>query len=373
MIKLYSYFAFFTFGFFVMILPSALPVAMKEFGMSYLQSGYLMIFGTLGYILGSLICALFAHLMGLKRIAILGAMISALGLIYFALSKDFLDISISNFSTNVGMGFIETGVGALIGASIKENLSGTLNRVNAIFALGAVISPFVVSTFIGFNWNWQIVYIFSAIIAFAALIFAFKMREVGMIRTEEKIKRSYNFSPLFIIIYLMIAIYVGYEAAYSSWITTFLTNFRGIAVAVAAASSSAFWVGMFVGRFSASFIKVKAESWLLFIVSASLISVILSIFMFNFYSIIIFVFLSGLFFASTYPTIQMMLIERAEKNIGNLMGVFVLFVGMGATIAQWIVSGVSSIFGIVFGFSLIPVMILADLLLSISLVRRKEL
>ncbi|HEU24581.1 MAG: hypothetical protein C0176_06445 [Mesoaciditoga sp.] len=370
MIKKYSYFAFFAFGFFVMILPSALPLAMKEFGIDYSQSGYVMMLGTAGYIGGSLICALFAHKIGLKRIASLGSLISAAGLFYFFFVHDFLNLSIANFATNIGMGFIETGIGALIGSS-EENVSSTLNKVNALFALGSFVSPFVVAFFIKYGFNWQISYLIGSVIAFISFVVSLKIENVKE-RPVVSAKKFNAFSGLFIMIYAMIGIYVGYEATYSSWITTFLTNFRHINVATAALSSAIFWMGMFVGRLLASYIKVRNEIWLIFIVAFSLSGVIFSIAIPQFYISMFFVFFSGLFFASTYPTIQLMLIERAGSGIGNLMGIFVFFVGIGATLAQWVVSSFSNAFGILAGFSIIPVMITVELILSISMERKNS-
>ncbi len=366
MIKKYSYFAFFTFGFFVMILPSALPIAMKEFGMDYAQSGYVMIIGTAGYIAGSLICALFAHKIGLKRIATLGAFFSAVGLFYFFFVKDFVDLALANFIANIGMGFIEIGIGALIGSLKEENVSGTLNRVNALFAFGALVSPFIVSLIVNYKMNWQIAYLAGTFFAILSLLISLKIKEIKNEKSVDELKIN-AFNAFFVLIYIMIGIYVGYEATYSSWITTFLTNFRHIDVAIAALSSSAFWIGMFLGRVFASYIRVKAVTWLMFIVTSSLISVILSIVFANYYVVMIFVTLSGLFFASTYPTIQLMLIEKAGGNIGNLMGVFVFFVGIGATLAQWMVSAASNLWGILIGFILIPLMIFAELMLSIHM------
>ncbi|MCL4408547.1 MAG: MFS transporter [Thermotogae bacterium] len=366
MIKKYSYFAFFTFGFFAMILPSALPIAMKEFRMDYSQSGYIMIIGTAGYIAGSLICALFAHKTGLKMIAVLGAFFSSVGLFYFFFVRDFINLSFANFIANIGMGFIEIGIGSLIGSLKEENVSGTLNRVNALFAFGAFMSPFIVSFIVNYKMNWQIAYLIGTFFAILSLAISLKIKEVKSEKSTDELKINV-FNPFFIFIYIMIGIYVGYEATYSSWVTTFLTNFRHIDVALAALSSSAFWIGMFLGRLFASYIKVKATVWLIFIVAASLTSVIFSVAFANYYVAMIFVLLSGLFFASTYPTIQLMLIEKAGGNIGNLMGVFVFFVGIGATLAQWMVSAASNLWGILVGFSLIPFMIFAELALSIHM------
>ncbi len=370
MIKKYSYLAFFAFGFFVMILPSALPLAMKEFGIDYSQSGYVMMLGTAGYIGGSLICALFAHKMGLKRIAMLGSLISAVGLFYFFFVRDFLSLSIANFAANIGMGFIETGIGALIG-SLEENVSSTLNKVNALFALGSFVSPFAVSIFIKYGINWQISYLFASVIALASFVVSLKIGNIKE-RSVASSKKFNAFSGFFIMIYAMIGIYVGYEATYSSWITTFLTNFRHINVATAALSSAIFWIGMFVGRLFASYIKVKNEIWLIFIVTFSLAGVVASIAIPQFYISMFFIFFSGFFFASTYPTIQLMLIEKAGSGIGNLMGIFVFFVGIGATLAQWVVSGLSNAFGILAGFSVIPIMIMTELMLSFSMKRKSS-
>ncbi len=372
MIKKYSYFAFFTFGFFAMILPSALPLAMKEFRMDYSQSGYAMMIGTAGYILGSLICAVFAHRMGLKRIATLGALFSAIGLTYFFFVKDFVNLSLANFLANIGMGFIEIGVGALIGSLEEENVSGTLNRVNALFAFGALMSPFAISFIVKYKMNWQIAYLIGAFFAVLSLMISLKIKEVKDEKETDGLRIKNAFNAFFVLIYIMIGIYVGYEATYSSWITTFLTNFRHIDVAIAALSSSAFWIGMFFGRLFASYVKVKATVWLIFIVASSLISVVFSIAFANYYVAMAFVLLSGLFFASTYPTIQLMLIERSGGNIGNLMGVFVFFVGMGATLAQWMVSAASNLWGILVGFSLVPIMIISELMLSLNMKSREK-
>lgn len=364
MIKKYSYFAFFAFGFFVMVLPSALPLAMKEFGMNYSQSGYVMMLGTGGYIGGSLICAFFAHKIGLRRIAILGAFVSAIGSFYFFFVKDFLNLSVANFATNIGMGFIETSIGALIGTLKEKNISSVLNKVNALFALGAFVSPFVVFSLIRYGENWQFAYFFAFIVAMISFFISLKIHVEDM--SDKVLHEKFNaFNGFFVLIYVMIGIYVGYEATYSSWITTFLTNFRHIEVAIAALSSALFWVGMFLGRLFASYVKIKNEIWLIFIVTFSIAGVVFSMATSQIYISMGFIFFSGFFFASTYPTIQFMLIEKAGSGIGNLMGIFVLFVGIGAALAQWVVSAVSNAFGILIGFSIIPIMILTELILSL--------
>ncbi len=114
-VKLYSYLAFFAFGAFAMILPSALPKVMETFSINYAQSGYILILGTSGYVAGSIVCALFAHIIGLRKIAILGSFMATVGVFLFAFGTHYTFLLFANFLANIGMGLIETVVGALAG------------------------------------------------------------------------------------------------------------------------------------------------------------------------------------------------------------------------------------------------------------------
>ncbi len=368
-LKLYSYFAFFAFGFFVMILSSAFPKVLTDLSIDYLHGGYLLIIGTAGYVVGSLLCAIFAHITGLKRIAMAGAFFMIIGAIMFAFSDNFFEIAMADMLANVGAGFIEVGVGSLVGSEAKEMASNLLNRVNSLFALGALISPFLVSAFMKIGFGWRAVYLFEALFALIAFVFSFRLKEPKMVE-EEKLNLKLIFSPSILVINILIMIYVGYEVGYSSWISTLLVRGHGMSITMAAISSSVFWMGMFVGRYAASFLKIKEEIWLFAIVVSSLISAVASMLTLNIWLSIIFVFLSGLSFASTYPTIQAMLVNRAGGRIGNLMGIFVLFVGVGASISQWLIGQVANVGGIFWGFVVIPLLIVLEMMMIIPILKK---
>ncbi len=370
-LKAYSYLTFFSFGFFVMILSSAFPKVLADFSIDYLHGGYLLSLGTLGYISGSLVCALFAHKLGLKLIAILGPLFLTLGSVGYAFSKDFLDIVVAAFVANVGTGMVEVGVGSLVGNMAKERASSSLNRVNSLFALGAFLSPFVVSLFMRTTFGWRGVYIIEALVAAIAFIFSFHLKTPNSI-FKENLHLKTIFEPSILLIDLLIMVYVGCEVGYSAWISTFLVHVRNMDVALAAASSSVFWIGMFFGRYLASFVKIKDEKWVFMISISSLISVLAFMFSFNLYLTVIFIFLSGLSFASTYPTIQGMLAKRAGERIGNIMGVFVVFVGIGATVSQWLIGKVANSAGIFVGFGVVPALIVLEILLSLFFYKTKS-
>lgn len=376
-VKLYSYIAFFAFGAFAMILPSALPKVMETFSINYAQSGYLLILGTSGYVAGSVICALFAHVMGLRRIAILGSLTATVGVFLFAFGTHYTFLLFANFFANIGMGLIETVVGALAGGESDKKVTSLLNKINASFALGSLLSPFVVSALLRFGIGWQMAYIIIGILTVISFFVAVFIRESTKIEHEAveeaglpPVKKI--FKPVYLMIYILIGVYVGYEVGFSSWITTFMTNMRGIAVTVAAASSSAFWLGMVIGRYGASYVKLRDEVWLFSIVASSLVSVLVTMFVSNYIGLILFIFLAGLSFASSYPTIQVMLIKRAKKNVGNLMGVFVFFVGIGASISQWLIGTVANDGGIFMGFGVLPIFISIELVLAFTMMKREK-
>ncbi len=373
-LKMYSYFAFFAFGFYVVILSSAFPKVLEDLSINYLYGGYLFLFGTLGYVVGSALCALFAHKMGLKLIAQLGAFLLLIGSLGYVISDDFVKIAFSGFIANAGTGLIEVGVGSLIGTIKKEKAARLLNHVNTFFALGALVGPFVVSFFIHWSLGWRSVYILEALIALTAFLFSIKM-EKPVITLEEKFDFKSILDPKIIILNLLIMIYVGYEVGFSAWVSTFLVHARGINVSSAAAIAAIFWMGMFLGRYGASYVKMEEKRWLMIITVFSLTSVVAFMLSINLYVAMTFIFLSGLGFASTYPTIQAMLANYAEGKVGNLMGMFVVFVGIGASLSEWMVGGISNIQGIFYGFTVVPALICAEILLVIfsgKLIRAKR-
>ncbi len=363
-LKMYSYFAFFAFGFYVVILSSALPKVLNDLSIDYLQGGYLFLFGTFGYIAGSIFCTFLAHKMGLKVIAQLGALLLTLGALGYILSNDFFKLALAGFVANAGTGLTEIGVGSLVGTVEKDRATNLLNYVNSFFALGALLGPFVVALFIHWSLGWRSVYVVEAVIALIAFLFSTKMKKPSIV-LEEKFNFKAMLDPKIIFLNLLIMIYVGYEVGFSAWVSTFLVHIRNVDIPLAAAMASIFWIGMFVGRYGASYVKMEEKKWLTLVVSLSLISVIAFMFCTNYHFALIFVFLSGLGFASTYPTIQAILAKYAGGKVGNLMGLFVAFVGIGASISDWAIGSVSNAWNIFYGFGLIPLMIAIELSLIV--------
>ncbi len=367
-LRMYSYFAFFAFGFYVVILSSAFPRVLSDLSINYLYGGYLFMLGTLGYVAGSALCAFFAHKVGLRFIARSGALLLAVGAFGYVVSDDFWKLVISGFVANFGTGLIEIGVGSLVGTFDAERSASMLNHVNSLFALGALIGPFVVSAFIRFSLGWRMVYLLEIAISMIAFFYSIKLEEPHFV-LEERFDFKSAFKPKILLIDILIMIYVGYEVGFSAWISTFLVHVKGINIVWAAAISAVFWLGMFIGRYGASYVKVREEKWLLFVATSSLVCVISFMISSNFYLAVFFIFLSGASFASTYPTIQALLAKDEKGKIGNLMGIFVLFVGIGASLSDWIIGGISNRFGIFYGFMTNPVMIAIELTLTLVLLK----
>ena len=363
-LKMYSYFSFFAFGFYVVILSSALPKVLNDLSIDYLQGGYLFLIGTLGYIAGSIFCTFLAHKTGLKMIAQLGALLLTLGAIGYVFSNDFFKLAIAGFVANAGTGLTEIGVGSLVGTVEKDRAANLLNYVNSFFALGALLGPFVVALFIHWSFVWRSVYVVEAIIALVAFFFSVKMKKPSFV-LEEKFNFKAVLDHKIILLNVLIMIYVGYEVGFSAWVSTFLVHVRSVNIPLAAAMSSIFWMGMFVGRYGASYVKMKEKRWLTLVVSFSLFSVVAFMFCTDYRLALIFVFLSGLGFASTYPTIQAILAKHAGGKVGNLMGLFVAFVGVGASISDWAIGNVSNAWNIFYGFGLVPLMIAIELSLIV--------
>ncbi len=364
----YMYSAFFAFGFSTLILSSALPAIARDFSLNHLEAGFLLASGVIGYIGGAIFCVFFADRLEIHKLSLLSSASMTIGLSLMTFSFSYISFIIANIFANFGTGIVEVAIGVIVSRIKVAAISRALNRVHSLFALGAVGSPFIVALFISLGLGWRLAYLASGVVSALPFIFILKMKRYNPAydKREEKhvdFKRAFS-NPLFILLNIMMLIYVGYEMGYSAWISTLMFEYRNFPIALASTFPAIFWFGMFVGRYSSSYLagRFSYTRWLLIIVLLSLITSILSFVVSSTLTLAyLFVYLSGVSFASTYPTIQAILVANFKEHIGSLMGTLVIFVGLGSVVVEWGIGAIANYFGILAGVILIPVSIALEI------------
>jgi len=363
MITNYMYSAFFAFGFSTLILSSALPAITHSFSLNYLEAGFLLASGVIGYVGGAVFCVFFADRLEIHWLPLLSSIFMSLGLFLMSLSSIYIFFIIANVIANFGTGIAEVAIGVIVAKVKVARISRALNRVHAFFALGAVGSPFAVALFISLGIGWRMAYLTSALVSALPFIFIFRMK--AYIPAYDKEGKHFDFkrelsSPLFALLNIMMLVYVGYEMGYSAWISTFMFEYKKFNMAFASTFPAVFWLGMFVGRYGSSFFvsKLSYTRWLFVVVLASFITSVLSFVAISTTTLaFLFVWLTGVSFASTYPTIQAILVSNFKEHIGSLMGMLAVFVGLGSVVVEWGIGAVANYFGIFVGVIIIPVSI----------------
>ena len=353
--KLLGYNSYLIMGMLLTAVSSAMPAIRAEYGFSYESAGLIFSLGALGFFIGSVFGGFFIELLGTKKTNFIGLLIIPVGIFLFIFSKMDLSMAFSNMIIGIGTGTLESGIPPVC-SKFKGNTGKILNLMHAFFALGAVVSPLIISFFIGIDISWKIILLM--IIGYLAIpvIANFSLADFkpGMQKTE---KKSHKFSFLKLFFFWAICagvfLYVSSELGTSSWSPLFASDILKTKDSLSGILPSLFWAGLFVGRVVSSYFvdKFGASKWLL-IVSLSGLPIVFfaqnPIHNFTFLSI--FVVASGLIHSSIYPTLQSILVERVSKGIGFAVGIFAAFGAIGGSAAGFFIGGISENWGIKTGY-----------------------
>lgn len=387
--KQFSYLAsgaFFAFGFTAMIMGSALPAIEASLGINHYLAGILLSVPSLGFAIGAFLVAFISPIIGPFKALFGGIVMLVVSLAGIVLSRSFVPLLISSICMSFSTGMLETSIGVAVSSMRYKKPGKTLNLMHSLFALGAIISPFIVSFFLpkitestdhaGVG-NWWKPFMVSLIIAVGILMYSTSLLKVKFERAEkgnDKAKRYVLKNNIFWLVIIGVFLYVGYEVGLSSWVTSFVFESKGIALKYASIFPSLLWAGLLVGRLISGMI-VEKLGYELSLMTMTLISIV------GFTLILVFknpllisasVFLSGLGFSGTFPTLQAILISKLEKGVSFALAMFTVVASFGASSANYLIGTVGNTFGMLYGIILILGMIIAELFVIFLLMRRNK-
>lgn len=127
--------------------------------------------------------------------------------------------------------------------------------LNFFYSAGAIVSPLVLSWFLGQNIHWAWIFAVCAVLTTGALL-ARKTDESAFYRPEEsKSERDFESNFHIQLTYVIMLIYVIAETMYASWLPVFFIEQLHLSLADAAFTLVILWGGFAVGRFSCGFLS----------------------------------------------------------------------------------------------------------------------
>ena len=237
-----------------------------------------------GYIFAALASSILSNRIGLARMLLLASTSLTFALIIYAISPYWWLMVAAGSFLGLGIGLIDAGINSYIANRNQADLMGWLH---GFYGIGALLGPAVATTLLAVNLHWRSVYL-----VFAAVVGLMIAEMLWVIISNykpltKKIKKSENSAsanlgqalktPTVIVSGILLAVYVGTEAAVGNWAYSVQNISRGTPTLIAGYSVSAYWLGLTLGRFiSGRFVKLwganRTLNYSLILLSLSLIT-----------------------------------------------------------------------------------------------------
>lgn len=354
-------------GLLVLMTGAILTHLMRDYNLNYNQGGLLVSVQAVGNLLAGLFSGVIIHLLGRKRSMLLvSAMFIGFGGIIFTSSPILLFIFI--FLTGIGWGLSNNLVNVLVSEATHGDGAYT-NILHMTFAVGAFLSPLIVSAFTGWNVSWKVAVALVSVIS-SSLVFVFlKISFEDVVKQgKNKEKLSFEFfkDPKYFIYIMVLFCYVGAEVGLNSWLITYLVEQGIMEIGKAQVMLSLLWVTIIFGRIFTAYISKYVRKDLLLAGTCLAMFIFLGLFLANKNPnlMILSIIAIGISMAGIYPTT----IANASyivKGTGLGSGIMFAGSGLGAVVVPYVAGAIAGDKGMLVGLLSTLVIVMFMLMLSI--------
>ena len=380
-------FVFFVISFLTNIIGPLVPDIINAFNLSLSMAAFLPFSFFLAYGVMSIPSGFLVEYIGEKKVMVMAFFISSFGALFFSINPNYLFYIISLFLIGSGMAMLQVSINPLlrnIGGEKEFAFNSVLGQL--FFGLASFISPLIYSYLITKllvdgassnyiilffkkitfpNLRWVSLYWIFALISFLMCIILIFTNFPDKENTEQENKEklnNYNVlvkNPIVILYFFGIFSYVGLEQGVANWVSKFLEIYHSIDPQILGAKIiSYFWGLMTLGTISGLFLlkKIDSRKILIFFTSASIISLLISIFGPLKVSLVSFP-LIGFFISTMWSIIISLALNSMSKDHGAFSGILVSGI-IGGAVFPLIIGIVADFAGLKVGITLLIIPLL---------------
>lgn len=227
---------------------------LEELDISTAQAGFLSATFFTGEILGILLLNMRMAKQTLTRIAVAGALVQALGLLFGCLvARNLESMLVAYFMLGIGWSLVNTTGWMWVQSHVKEQTASATLFLILFFAAGMTITPVVLGVALanGVPWTWLVGAEGLLSLALALVFVALPLSDVPdreNIRIRQ-LRAVAAFNPL--LLYGILAasfLYVGAEANLVVWLPKFQIDTFDVSDAWASLTSTFFFLAILIGR-----------------------------------------------------------------------------------------------------------------------------
>lgn len=285
-----AYFAFFVTGMTSTILGAILPNLREAYSLNYLVAGSLFTFHQAGNLCAVILAGILPYLIGRKKSVTILYSGLALGSLLMTASGLPALLMAAYALTGIGRGNTSTITNVIVSES-SENKTAGLNLLHAIFAFGALLSPFllIVCSFFFEKQGWRVtMWILSVCMVAALLLFAFsdlknepEAKKTASAPSTASASPSTNAASAISVLpfyksfdyWLNVSILLFYicgESGNMGWLVTYFKDTGLMGQTFAQMTSSIMWIMIMAGRLSVAALSGKVNKNILIVILSAL-------------------------------------------------------------------------------------------------------
>lgn len=371
------FFVFAVNGLYAMILGSLLPLISNEYGLNNTISGALLSAHQVGNLISGFIAGILPVYLGRKKSIIFLCSFVIVGFTFMILTGNPVILILGFLFTGLSRGSISNFNNAVVN-EVSNSSSSALNFLHSIFAVGALLAPFLVigSTLIAGDTGWKISALVIIVLAIVSIILFSRMKLEDTTETLKKGKISYVFlkNKYFWVSVAIFFFYLCAESTINGFMVKYFVDLGIMSTKYAQMLASLLWVVILAGRLTCVYLGDRVSKSKLLLITSIATSAFYILLLSTQNIAVITIAIAGLGYsmAGIYPT-TVSVAGQTIKEYPMAMGVLLMLGGVGAIIMPIITGALSDAFGIFAGMSAIIIAILCMLLfVIINLVSNKN-
>jgi len=347
-----------TFGIVLTILGAVLPSVIERFSIDKAQAGSLFLQMTFAILTASLVFGPMADRYGYKGMLLLATALIAAGLegIAFAGSIGMLRTSI--VLIGFGGGLVNGGTNALVADISSEAKGANLNLLGVFFGIGAVGVPFVLAT-LGENFaHSTLIAAVGALVVipfFLIMVTEFpapKQPQGFPIAAAGRLARD----PLLLMMGFMLFLESGMEIMVGGWTSTFVKEELAVPERRALVILSLYWLGMMLARLALGTLlrKVDPARAMFSCIAVGVAGAVILLNTGDPHIAAASVFMLGVGFAATFPTVLGFVGERYADLSGTAFSLAIAMALCGGMLFPWLAGVIGAEYGMRASFVIVP-------------------
>ena len=238
----------------------ALPSLAQNTSSTLDQISLIFIFGSLGYLLGSL-------LSGQAYDRIPGQRVIAVTLFIISLCTSFVPsihnlslLLIDLFLLGLAKGALDVGCNTLLLRVHGKKAGPFMNGLHFFFGLGAACAPLILASVLHLSGGIQGMFWLFALLSLPMAVWLWNLPEPSTgVNQKENSRTPFPVIPVALLVFAFL-LYVGAEIGFGSWIYTYAISLRLGSSITSAFLTSAFWGAFTLGRLIGIWVSAQARA-----------------------------------------------------------------------------------------------------------------